>query len=299
MRVTQNTSANQVLASLQTILKRQQTLQQQAATGVKVNNPGDDPVATQQILHLKSLSAASDQFTRNITNGTSTLTVVESAMSSMGDVLVRAKELAIAMSSDTNNAQSRAAAAKEFEQLRSQFISLGNTEFNGKFVFGGFKNDTAPFNATTGAFSGTNDDLKVEIARDSFVSTTYSGETLVSGGTPPGSTGVDIVGIFDNIATALAAGNSAGVRAELGKIDDAQEQVMAGRAEIGARMNRLTSASSVNDDMKLSITQVVAGLQDVDYAQVISDLTKQENAFQTAVAASAKISQVSLLDYLR
>lgn len=299
MRVTQNTSANQVLASLQTILKRQQTLQQQAATGVKINNPGDNPVATQQILHLKSLSAASDQFTRNITNATSALTVAESAMASMGDVLVRTKELAIAMSTDTHNAESRAAASKEFEQLRSQFISLGNTEFNGKFIFGGFKNDTTPFDLTTGAFSGTNDDVKVEIARGSFVSTTYSGETLVSGGSPPGSTGVDIIAIFDNIVTALSGGSSAGIRAELGNIDDAQAQVMAGRAEIGARMNRLTSASSVNDDMKLSITQVTAGLQDVDYAQVISDLTKQENAFQTAVAASAKISQVSLLDYLR
>lgn len=299
MRVTQNTSANQVLASLQTILKRQQMLQQQAATGSKISNPGDDPVATQQILHLKSLSAAGDQFTRNITNATSTLTVVESAMSSMGDVLVRAKELAIAMSNDTYNAESQAAAAKEFDQLRSQVIAVGNTEFNGKFIFGGFKNDTAPFDLTTGAFNGTNDETKVEIARGSFLSTSYSGETLVSGGSPPGSTGVNIVGIFDNIATALAANNSDGVRAELENLDAAQSQVMAGRAEIGARMNRLTSAGSVNDDMKLSITQVVAGLQDVDYAQVLSDLTKQQNAFQTAVAASAKISQISLLDYLR
>jgi flagellar hook-associated protein 3 FlgL len=298
MRVTQNTTATQVMNNLQTIMQRQAQLEQYASTGVKVSNPGDNPVAAQQILHLKSITVANEQYARNITTGTSILTVTESAMSSLGDQIVRAKELALSMANGTNNSSSRSAAVNELTQLKSQVIALGNTEFNGKFIFGGFKNDTAPFDAA-GAFTGTNDDLKVEIAQGSFVPVTYSGEKLISGGNPPGSTGTDIIGIFDDLIDAVTAGDSDAIRSQLDKLDNAQGQVLTARSDIGSRMNRLTSASSINDDMKLSITKVLSDIQDVDYAQVISDLSKQQTAFQTAAAASAKVSQVSLLDYLK
>lgn len=298
MRVTQNTTATQVMNNLQTIMQRQAQLEQYASTGVKISNPGDNPVAAQQILHLKSINVANEQYARNITTGTSILTVTESAMSSLGDQIVRAKELALSMANGTNNSSSRSAAVSELTQLKSQVISIGNTEFNGKYLFGGFKNDSAPFDAA-GAFTGTSDDLKVEIAQGSFVPVTYSGEKLISGGTPPGSTGTDIIGIFDNLISAVTAGDTGAIRAQLGTLDNAQEQVLTARSDIGSRMNRLTSASSINDDMRLSITKVLSDIQDVDYAQVISDLSKQQTAFQTAAAASAKVSQVSLLDYLK
>jgi len=51
--------------------------------------------------------------------------------------------------------------------------------------------------------------------------------------------------------------------------------------------------------MKFSTTKIMSDKQDIDIMQVVSDLSKQETAYQAAIAASAKVSQVSLLDYLR
>lgn len=298
MRVTQNTTANLVLNNLQVIRERQEQLQQQSSTGVKISAPGDDPVNTQQILHLKSLTAAGEQYARNITNGTSLLTMADSAMAGMGDVLSRAKELAVAMSNDTNNANSRTAAVNELQQLKNQIITLGNTQLNGKYIFGGFKNDTPPFDAA-GNFTGTNDDINIEIERGTFLPVNYAGDKLVNGGTPAGSSGTDIIKIFDNLVTALNAGSTSAVQAELPNLDSAMSQVLAARSDVGARMNRLDGSSQVNDNTKLSLTKILSNIQDVDYMQVISDLSKQQTAYQAAIAASAKISQVTLLDYLR
>lgn len=298
MRVTQNTTANLVVNNLQVIRQRQEQLEQFSSTGVKISAPGDDPVNAQQILHLKAVTAAGDQYTRNITNGTSWLTVAESAMNEMGNTITRTKELAVAMSSETNNTSSQTAAVNELKQLKKQIIQLGNTQLNGKYIFGGFKNDTPPFDAA-GNFTGTNDDINIEIDRGAFVPINYSGGKLVRGGTPPGSSGTDIIGIFDNLINALNTGNTAAVQAELPNLDSALNQTLAARSDLGARMNRLDGASRINDEMKLSITKVLSGIQDVDYMQVVSDLSKQQTAFQSAVAASAKISQVTLLDYLR
>lgn len=297
MRVTQNTTANLVLNSLQTIRRRTEELEQQAATGVKISAPGDDPVTAQQILHMKSLMAAGDQYSRNISNGISWLSMTEAAMDEMGNVLTRAKELTVQMANATSDAKARESGMNEIVQLRNQLIQLGNTQLNGRYVFGGFKNDTPPFDST-GAFNGTDDSITIEIDRGAFVPINYSGGELLRGGTPPGSTGTDIVGVFDNLITALGANDQTAVQAELPNLEDALSQVLSTRTDLGARMNRLEGQKNVIEEMKFSLTKVLSDKQDVDFMQVISDLTKQQTAFQAAIAASGKISQISLLDYL-
>ncbi|QVW34841.1 flagellar hook-associated protein FlgL [Geobacter sulfurreducens] len=297
MRVTQNTTANLVLNSLQTIRRRTEELEQQAATGVKINAPGDDPVTAQQILHMKSLMAAGDQYSRNISNGISWLSMTEAAMDEMGNVLTRAKELTVQMANATSDAKARESGMNEIVQLRNQLIQLGNTQLNGRYVFGGFKNDTPPFDST-GAFNGTDDSITIEIDRGAFVPINYSGGELLRGGAPPGSTGTDIIGVFDNLITALGANDQTAVQAELPNLEDALSQVLSTRTDLGARMNRLEGQKNVIEEMKFSLTKVLSDKQDVDFMQVISDLTKQQTAFEAAIAASGKISQISLLDYL-
>jgi flagellar hook-associated protein 3 FlgL len=82
-------------------------------------------------------------------------------------------------------------------------------------------------------------------------------------------------------------------------MDGAQNQILAARGDVGARMNRVQSAMDNLDSMKLSLAKVISNKQDIDILQVASDLNTQQTAFQVALAASAKTSQLSLLDYLR
>lgn len=298
MRVTQNTIANMVRDNIQTIQQRSELLQQEASTGLKVSAPGDDPVSAQQILDMKALMASGDQYQRNISNGTSWLSMAESAMSGMGDAITRVKELSLEMSTGTTDPSAYPAAVTELQQLKSQLISLGNTQINGRYIFGGFKNDTPPFDSA-GTFNGTDDNVNIEIGQGEFLPINYSGGKILRGGTPPGSTGTDVIGTIDNIITALNGNNPAGVKAELTNLDKSLDQVLSYRTDLGARLNRLTGASSIIDDTKLSLTKVVSDKQDIDFAQVLSDLTKQQTAYQAALAASAKVSQISLLDYLK
>ena len=299
MRVTQNTVSNVLQSNLQLIMQRQATLEQESSTGFRVNAPGDDPVAAQQILHLNSQNAQIDQYSRNIASGTATLTMADSAMQSMTNTLTRTKEIALEMSNGTNNGSDMAAAASEVAQLKSEMISLGNTQVNGNYIFAGFKNNTPPFDATTGAYGGTDDNVTLQIAADSSVNVGTSGAQLISGGTPPGSSGTDIMSIFDNLTTALNSGDSAGVQAQLTNIDTAMSQVTNADSGVGASLNRLTAASSSGASTKLATTTLLSSVQDADYIQVVSDLTKQQTAYQTALAAAAKVSQTSLLDYLK
>jgi flagellar hook-associated protein 3 FlgL len=214
-------------------------------------------------------------------------------------VVTRAQEIATQLASGTYSAQDRTNAANEVKQLKSELVQLGNSQVAGKYIFGGFVSDKPPFDTTNGAFIGTDDTVNMEVNRGAYVDINVSGGKLLRGGTPPGSTGTDIIGDLDTLATALTTNNVSGIQGTLPVFQDAQNQILALRGDVGARMNRVQNASDNLDSMKLSLNKVISAKQDADILQVTSDLTTQQNAFQVALAASAKTSQLSLLDYLK
>jgi len=110
---------------------------------------------------------------------------------------------------------------------------------------------------------------------------------------------VDVLGALDDLNTALTTNDPAGVQGVLPTLQAAQNQILAGRSEVGARLNRVTSAANNLEAMKVNLNKVLSDKQDADILQVVSELANQQNAFQVALAASAKTAQLSLLDYLR
>jgi flagellar hook-associated protein 3 FlgL len=172
MRVTEGTMAIMSLNNLQKIRQRLDELQTQVSTQRRVSNPGDDPLAAQLILGLQGQLVEGDQYTKNISTGSSVLSTMESALAGMGDTLTRAKEIGVQMANGTYNAEQRKAAMVEVKQLREQMISLGNAQIGGKYVFSGFKNDTPPFDSA-GNYSGGDDAININIDRSTQLAINY------------------------------------------------------------------------------------------------------------------------------
>lgn len=299
MRVTDGSIASNVLSTLQSGQQKIERLQQQSSSGLKINAPGDDPVAAQQVLQLKGVLQDYEQYTRNITTGNAWLGQGESAMAGMGDVVTRASEIAEAMASGTYSASDRTNAAAEVKLLKDELIQLGNSQVAGKYIFGGFVSDKPPFDTTTGAYVGSNDAVNMAVGQGAYVAINYSGGRLLSGGIPAGSAGADIFGVLDKLSAALTANDTSGIRGTLTSLGTVQNQIIAARTDTGARMNRVQSAAENLDSLMVSQKNSIADKQDADMLQVVSDLSKQQNAYQVALSAVAKTSQLSLLDYLR
>jgi flagellar hook-associated protein 3 FlgL len=298
MRVTENSTMKMVLAMLQQQQEKVNTLEQQVSSGSRINAPSDDPVSAQQVLNLKGLIAATDQYSRNILTGTTWLNQMDSSMSDMNNVLIRAKELATQMANGTYSATDRQAAALEVTQLREQMITLGNTQIAGKYVFGGFVTDQPPFDAN-GTFVGTDDQVNIQVDQGSYIAINYSGEKLLSGGTPAGSSGTDVIGVLNSFITALNSNDVSGVASSIAGLGSSLQQIQAAQGDVGARENRLQNADNILTRTKDYLTKAVSAKQDTDLTQVLSDLAKQQTAYQATLAASAKFSQLSLLDYMR
>ncbi|MCF8174128.1 MAG: flagellar hook-associated protein FlgL [Burkholderiaceae bacterium] len=82
-------------------------------------------------------------------------------------------------------------------------------------------------------------------------------------------------------------------------IDKASDNILRVRAQVGSRMNEVDSIANLTQDLELQYQQTLSELQDIDYAKTITDLTRKQTNLEAAQLSFAKISQLSLFNYLR
>ena len=85
----------------------------------------------------------------------------------------------------------------------------------------------------------------------------------------------------------------------LERIDSAHNQVLMSAARLGSRVRRIESTQNQVSALRLSATEALSQTEDADLSELVVEMKAQENAFQAALAASARMNQLSLLDYWR
>ena len=118
----------------------------------------------------------------------------------------------------------------------------------------------------------------------------------------PEAFGPDGSNVFDDLAelaASLRADDSATLRGKLGDLDTALARVTSVLGDVGARYNRLERATQAAQDLSLSLSSSLAEVENVDLARATMDLKLHEVAYQAGLAATARLVQPSLSDFLR
>lgn len=107
--------------------------------------------------------------------------------------------------------------------------------------------------------------------------------------------------IYDvnNFITALQTADVAGISTFLTNVDTHLNRVLAVRADIGARANRMELVANRISDNTISYTKMLSDSQDADMAGVIMFLKNAENVYKAALSTGSKVIQPSLVDFLR
>ncbi len=181
MRVADKMAFNQVNQNMQKNRADMADLQNQAATQKRINKPSDDPLSSARVLVSRTEERGNAQFIKNINAAKSFLEYSEQSLTELSDALVRAKELAISQSNDASgNAQSRLVTASEVEQIYNQAVQIGNRKLAERYVFGGTQTQVRPFEAD-GTYKGNDDDMKIQINKESFLAMNLPGNKVFLG----------------------------------------------------------------------------------------------------------------------
>lgn len=288
-RITQSTMAATALRGLQSSLGRVQDLQNQLSSGKRVNAPSDDPAATAAAMTFRSQRAADEQYLRNADIATARLNVTDNALTQLSSQLNSIRDVVVQSQNGSIGSNSLAALSQQVQASRQDVVDLYNTRYLDRPVFGGTVQGSVAID-NSGAYVGDNGDVSVRISGDSTVRTDVKGTAIDADSVPA---------MLDQLAADIAAGNTAGVQNGLDSLDASLSKVQQALGDVGARENRVDTTRSLVDSARLDLTSKISDNEDVDLPETIMNLSAQQTAYQSALGAAAKITQVSLIDFLK
>ena len=137
MRIATSTIYDAQTASIDNLTATYQMQGQELSSGKSLNVPSDNPTVIAQDLTVRADNTVQTQIGQNLSDLNSQLTTVDGALASLSNVLQSARNLAVEGANDTTNATQRQDIAQQIDALLQETIGLANTQYNGKYVFGG------------------------------------------------------------------------------------------------------------------------------------------------------------------
>lgn len=306
MRITNNMLINNMVKYIGNNLTRMDKYQSQLATGKKIQVPSDDPVVAARALKLRTDVAEIQQYQRNLKDAQSWLEITESALSDIGDIFQRAKELANG-SDGGENPDDLKATAQEVNQLRTQMINLANSTYAGRYVFSGFETDK-PFLNNDGTFAVAVDNsekINYEIGIGDDININVTGGDLFNNGSSV--TAADIatpttgkfIDDMNDLYDALNTADYTSISSMVSRLGDDIDNVLRVRADVGARVNRLELTANRMKNDNMNFTKLMSENENVDMTDTIMNLKNEENVYRASLAGGARIIMPSLIDFLK
>ena len=299
IRVTNSQMYRTALQSLHGARARMQDAQEVALSGERASRPSDDPAAIARGRVLASLLSAAESHQTNIANGIAVLQRSEDALTEGHNIMLRAKEIALAASNGTLGADDRLAMAAEIHELRLSMVDVVNTKHLDEYVFAHVDTDRPPYDAAAATFSYDVDTYAG--VREAGVGPSQTAEIGASGSrafaaraADPGS--VDIPAVLADLEAHLRANDLDAIRADVGTVATGFDQILTERAAVGVRVQRLQRADEASQQSRTVYTTLRGDLLDADAAEAFSNLTLAETTMRAAVTVASRILGPSLLD---
>jgi flagellar hook-associated protein 3 FlgL len=300
MRISDTMNTQATITNFAQLRQQVDDAQTQVSSGLRFSEASQDPAAAASVMLNSTQLNALGQFQKNADTATRRVNLEESVLSQMNTLLANAQQLAVSQATATATTATRQTTAQEVNQLLAQAVQLSNTKDGNEYLFGGANSTTQPFNIDTSGSSYTftvanpapSGARQVEIAPGQLINTNHDGTQVF------GTAATGPLASLQNLAAALQGGTQTAVENTLGDLDNQLTQVNSLVGQTGAWASRLQITSSNITSMTNQLTASNATLQDVDIETAMTNLTGRQTAYQAAMAATSRVSNLSLANYL-
>jgi flagellar hook-associated protein 3 FlgL len=295
-RVTSSTMHQTALSGLQTSLGRVSKAQAELASGKRINNYSDAPADASAALRMRSEEDDWTSYGKAADDGIAWLNTQDAALQNASTLMRRVRELVIASGSSLNDPTSREAMAAEIDGLSEELAGIANTRYQGQSVFGGFASQAVSQVAGNWTFSGDAGAVNRRVSPDMVVQVNGNGQQIFGFGA--GQT--NVFSALKTISADIRAGNlSALTSTDISLVDTTAGYIGSGLTAAGARSNVIETAKTTGQSQIGTLRDARSGLEDVDVAATALDMQLAQTGYQAALAAAAKLSLPTLVDFLR
>lgn len=306
MKVSTNLFFDRASNQLGTVQGNLSKVQEQLSTGKQITKPSDAPDKASLVTRLESELARQKSYQDALLSIEIKLTSQETALRNVSDVLTRIKELTVQAGSDTMGPVDKKSIALEMKSLRDQILSLANTQdTSGNYLFAGSRVTQPPFvKGADGQYTYQGDQTRIQVGvgDNRRMSVNRPGSDaftrVVRDDGKGGTVGVGFFQALDDLTKAVESSDRSKINQGLGEIDTLSQGVSEATAQIGADLNVVDAQKSVLDEVTLRLKTTMSAVQDLDYTEAITRMNKDQLALEAAQSSFAKISKLSLFNYL-
>jgi flagellar hook-associated protein 3 FlgL len=294
------------MSSLQRNLNRSQEATDRISSGKQLTRPSDSPTGTVTALQLRGEVRANKKYSVNADDAVGRLGVVQDNLQSSVELLTVARNLTLeAKSGGQSTAEANKARAAQLEQIKGNLVQFANSKYLDRPVFGGSTPDSAAYD-TSGKYVGEEAGQTLRaIGPNAKVRVDVRGPEVFGTDQITDANGVQVDNpaqmfrVLDNIIDAMKSGDADALDTGLQNLDKASDLVKSTLSDVGARYNRVTQMKQSAEDRLMSVSSQLSDIEDVDLPKAIMELQLQQTSYQAALAATAKVIQPSLIDFLR
>jgi flagellar hook-associated protein 3 FlgL len=199
-RPTQGMSFERVTEQLKYGFAKLIQAQDQVASGKRIFKPSDDPSGTSLVLALKKRSGDINRWTASAESGQPLVDEASSAINDGVEAVSSARALVMQGLNGTYNAADRASIAEQVSSLRDRLLTLGNTQSNDVYIFGGSRSNVPPFqsNLVDGkqrvTYHGDDHARSIQVGPNALVETGLAGSQIFAKNEGTGATFAGLTG---------------------------------------------------------------------------------------------------------
>ncbi len=306
MKVSTNLFFNRASTQLATVQSSLSKTQEQLSTGKQITKPSDEPDKASLVTRLESELARQESYQSTLSTVEIKLSTQETALRNVSDVMYRIKELTVQANSDTMGKLDRESIAVEIESLRDQVLSLANTQdTSGNYIFAGSRVTEPSFGLNSQGlidYQGDQSRMQVAVGDNRLMNVNRPGSDafvrVVRDDGKGGKVGVGFFQALGDLAKAVRTSDRAAMQRGIGEIYAMQQGVSEATAQVGADLNVVDAQKNVLDEVKLRLKTTLSAVQDLDYTEAITRMNRDQLALEAAQSSFAKISKLSLFNYL-
>jgi flagellar hook-associated protein 3 FlgL len=293
-RVTDSGMATKALGDLQRSQSRSQKLQSQISGGKQLTRPSDSPTGTVTSLQLRGEVRATQQYSRNADDGLGWLGAIQDSLSDASTSIIRIRDLTVQALNSSNTDGARQALSEEIDNVRATLLDQSNIKYLNRPVFGGTTPGGGSYDST-GKYIGNDNQTTRTVGPNAKVRIDITGQEVFGKDTDP----TQLFTVLSNLSSAIKDNDTTAMSTGLENLDTAHNLLKSALSDVGARYNRVTQMKQSADDHLLSVSSQLSDIEDVDLPKAIMELQIQQTSYQAALAATAKVIQPSLIDFLR
>lgn len=303
IRVTGLMTDRSVMANHDRATENLYEAERQVSSGKRDDTPGDAPEAMSEALRINRSLAVTGQIIRNARQGATRIALMESILTQIDNVMIRAKTLAIASANGTADAESRRITSEEAALLLKETVALANTRGGEQYLFGGTNVTIPPFvlgdpkiDPYAVSYQGNH---RVSTIQQGFtpkfreaglIETTVNGDEILGDSvqTPEANLAFPALRRF---VIGLKTNDDGAITRAIGEFETAVRSISERSAILGAHERSLRSTISKLERYRTDLKVLRSGTEDVDIPKAASKMALAQNLLEVSSKASRNLLQ--------